>query len=151
MFWGYLICPACSAESQAPCSETESYKRRDSFTIYFTADMEVIIPMLSTKLESTDLVLLFLPRQENHHLPPFLGIFSFMMFSTEACRQPCTYNSKLTENVTQNWQKNSKHNEAENTFKPINRWTEMNNLKCKEKHNKWHISNHTELQLNHQK
>lgn len=29
-------------------------------------------------------MLLFLPRQENHHLPPFLGIFSFMMFSTAA-------------------------------------------------------------------
>lgn len=30
----------------------------------------------------TALLALFLPRQENHHLPPFLGIFSFMMFST---------------------------------------------------------------------
>lgn len=32
----------------------------------------------------TDLLLLFRPRQENHHLPPFLGIFSFTIFSTVA-------------------------------------------------------------------
>lgn len=32
----------------------------------------------------TDLELSFLPRHENHQRPPFLGIFSFMMFSTVA-------------------------------------------------------------------
>lgn len=32
----------------------------------------------------TDLDALFLPLQENHHLPPFFGIFSFMMLSTAA-------------------------------------------------------------------
>jgi len=50
----------------------------------------------------TDLESLFRLLHENHQRPPFFGIFSFMMFSTEAWRQPCTHNSKLTENVTQN-------------------------------------------------
>lgn len=50
----------------------------------------------------TDFESLFLLLQENHQRPPFLGIFSFMMLSTDAWRQACTYNSKLTENVTKN-------------------------------------------------
>lgn len=54
--------------------------------------MDVCLRML------TDLESLFLLLHENHQRPPFFGIFSFMMFSTEAWRQPCEYNSKLTEN-----------------------------------------------------
>lgn len=50
----------------------------------------------------TDLESLFLLLHENHQRPPFLGIFSFMMLSTDAWTQACTYNSKLTENVTKN-------------------------------------------------
>lgn len=48
--------------------------------------------------EPTDLMSVFLLPQENHHRPPFFGIFSFIMFSTEAWRQPCL-------NSTQNWLK----------------------------------------------
>lgn len=36
------------------------------------------------KWKHTDLELLFLPRHENHQRPPFLGIFSFTMFSNAA-------------------------------------------------------------------
>lgn len=95
----------------------------------------------------TDLESLFLLLHENHQRPPFFGIFSFMMFSTEAWRQPCTYNSKLTANVTQIWPKKLK-SEAENTCKPINNG--HNNQNCKVKHNKQRISYYTEPQLNNQ-
>ena len=33
----------------------------------------------------TSLIVVFLPRHENHHLPPFLGILSLMIDSTVAC------------------------------------------------------------------
>lgn len=56
----------------------------------------------------TDLESLFLLLHENHQRPPFLGIFSFMMLSTDAWRQACTYNSKLTENVTKDEHTGSK-------------------------------------------
>lgn len=51
---------------------------------YMTIDTESNDPNIKCTGEITDLLLLFLPRQENHHLPPFLGIFSFMMLSTAA-------------------------------------------------------------------
>lgn len=87
----------------------------------------------------TDLESLFLLLHENHHRPPFFGIFSFMMFSTEAWRQACTYNSKLTEEKTQN-KANSKtkdEQEAQTNCNP----------KCNVKHKEQHNSNHNDFQL----
>lgn len=52
----------------------------------------------------TDLLLLFLPRQ-NHHLPPFLGIFSFMIFSTAAWGREQNRAQKTQHNTVKNAEK----------------------------------------------
>lgn len=46
--------------------------------------INTVMQLQYLKQQRTDLELLFLPRHENHHRPPFLGIFSFIMFSNAA-------------------------------------------------------------------
>lgn len=51
---------------------------------------------MSREEKRTDFTL-FLPLQENHHLPPFLGIFSFMMFSNVAWGGVRTAQTSMTQ------------------------------------------------------
>lgn len=92
IFESFLTC--LSSSQPALWSNTprvqRPHPRRDAHLIFFTPltymtiDTESNDPNIEGTGEITDLLLLFLPRQENHHLPPFLGIFSFMMLSTAA-------------------------------------------------------------------
>lgn len=121
-----VIFPDCSVEPHAPRSEIRSYKSRSSFhllyaLIYLSIDTERNNPIVRSTGQITDLALLFLPRQENHHLPPFLGIFSFMMFSTAAWSRAQTTPKQPKHGTVK---KNTQKTEAKSDCKSTNSSTE---------------------------
>lgn len=74
----------------------------------------------------TDLESLFLLLHENHQRPPFLGIFSFMMLSTDAWRQAIVHiqlktDWKCNQGWTQ-WDKQQSHRDDLNEWMNEAQW-----------------------------